>query len=141
LTDTEERGFTADNHTELSRGHIAGVRREVRPWARDVRSQTASTVASIGGTGGPRELSVGYVTKTWTGPRHRAADGQAYELVQPFNFSWTPRHRSKRTALAKRIFRIGGRCGLLGGIRPHHPTSNPKEDTMSELLSLVVLGR
>jgi hypothetical protein len=127
---------TADNHTELSRGHIAGVARDGEAVALDVAITDGSTVASIE-AGGPRELSVGYVTKLdWT--PGIAPDGQAYDTVQRSIFvdhlAIVPNGR------AGQEFRIGDAADYWGASPLTTPTSNPKEDTMSDALISVVLG-
>lgn len=71
---------TADNHRSLARGHIANVARDGEAVALDVAITDADTVAAIEG-GGPRELSVGYVTSLdWT--PGTAPDGKPYDAVQ-----------------------------------------------------------
>lgn len=71
---------TADNHRALARGHIANVARDGEAVALDVAITDAETVAGIE-RGGPRELSVGYVTALdWT--PGTAPDGQPYDAVQ-----------------------------------------------------------
>ncbi|OAN71099.1 hypothetical protein A8B82_21130 [Sulfitobacter sp. EhC04] len=128
---------TADNHTALSRGHIAGVARDGEAVALDVAITDGSTVASIE-SGGPRELSVGYVTKLdWT--PGIAPDGQAYDAVQRSIFvdhlAIVPNGR------AGQEFRIGDQDADHWGASPLAiQTSNPKEDTMSDALISVVLG-
>lgn len=51
---------TAANHRDLARGHIAGVARDGERVALDVAITDAETVATLE-SGGPRQLSVGYV--------------------------------------------------------------------------------
>lgn len=127
---------TAANHTQLSRGHIAGVARDGEAVALDVAITDGSTVASIE-AGGPRELSVGYVTKLdWT--PGIAPNGQAYDAVQRSIFvdhlAIVPNGR------AGQEFRIGDAADHWGASPLATPSSNPKEDTMSDALISVVLG-
>lgn len=127
---------TADNHTQLSRGHIAGVARDGEAVALDVAITDGNTVASIEG-GGPRELSVGYVTKLdWT--PGNTPDGQAYDAIQRSIFvdhlAIVPNGR------AGQEFRIGDAADHWGASPLAIQTSNPKEDTMSDALISVVLG-
>ena len=125
---------TADNHTALSRGHIAGVARDGEAVALDVAITDGATVASIEG-GGPRELSVGYTVKLdWT--PGTTPDGQAYDAVQRSIFvdhlAIVPNGR------AGQEFRIGDHDAANWGASPLTSTADTKGNIMS--LQTVVLG-
>ncbi len=126
---------TADNHKDLSRGHIASVARDGEAVALDVAITDGETIKAIEAKDGPRELSAGYVANIdWT--PGKTEDGQVYDAVQRNIF--VDHLAIVDAGRAGKEFRIGDDAEW--GVRPLISDSiePKKEDHMSDALKATV---
>lgn len=127
---------TSKNHRDLARGHIANVARDGQSVALDVAITDAETVAALE-SGGPRELSAGYLAKIDFTPGI-TEDGQEYDAIQRDIFidhlAIVPKGR------AGSDFRIGDDA-IQWGVSPFNTNAEKEGRSMADSnLQIMVLG-